>query len=132
MFANAFLLVQVLKLKNAMREYDNDRWRIISTKVGSGFSPAACKEKAAEFEEGDSVEPEGGETQTTNPLGEESGYRQDDNSYGQEDNPYRSETTAYRSENNTYRTDDNSYGTTMTSTHPESSTSELAPMLQPY
>jgi hypothetical protein len=39
----------VLKLRNAMREYENDRWRIISTKVGSGFSPAACKEKAAEF-----------------------------------------------------------------------------------
>ena len=32
-----------------MREYENDRWRIISTKVGSGFSPVACKEKAAEI-----------------------------------------------------------------------------------
>jgi hypothetical protein len=32
-----------------MREYDNDRWRIISTKVGSGFSPVACKEKAVEI-----------------------------------------------------------------------------------
>jgi hypothetical protein len=43
-----------------MREYENDRWRIISTKVGSGFSPAACKEKAAEMaEQGDVVaEPE--------------------------------------------------------------------------
>lgn len=39
----------MLKLRNAMREYENDRWRIISTKVGSGFSPAACKEKAAEL-----------------------------------------------------------------------------------
>ena len=36
-------------MRNAMREYENDRWRIISTKVGSGFSPAACKEKAAEL-----------------------------------------------------------------------------------
>jgi hypothetical protein len=32
-----------------MKEYENDRWRIISTKVGSGFSPAACKDKAAEM-----------------------------------------------------------------------------------
>jgi hypothetical protein len=32
-----------------MKEYENDRWRIISTKVGSGFSPAACKDKAAEL-----------------------------------------------------------------------------------
>jgi hypothetical protein len=34
-----------------MREYENDRWRIVSTKVGNGFSPAACKEKAAELEQ---------------------------------------------------------------------------------
>jgi hypothetical protein len=39
----------VLKLRNAVREYENDRWRIISTKVGNGFSPAACKEKVAEM-----------------------------------------------------------------------------------
>ncbi len=32
-----------------MREYENDKWRIISTKVGSGFSPAACREKATEL-----------------------------------------------------------------------------------
>lgn len=50
-----------MKLRNAMREYENDRWRIISTKVGNGFSPAACKEKAAEIvQEGgdDTVEAE--------------------------------------------------------------------------
>lgn len=40
----------VQKLRNAMLEYDNDRWRIVSAKVGSGFSPAACKEKASELE----------------------------------------------------------------------------------
>lgn len=46
----------MLKLRNAMREYENDRWRIISTKVGNGFSPAACKEKATEMaQEGDDV-----------------------------------------------------------------------------
>lgn len=32
-----------------MQEYDNDKWRIISSKVGSGFSPAACRDKAAEL-----------------------------------------------------------------------------------
>lgn len=33
-----------------MQEYENDRWRIISSKVGSGFSPAACREKASDLE----------------------------------------------------------------------------------
>jgi hypothetical protein len=33
-----------------MTEYENDRWRIISSKVGSGFSPAACREKASEMD----------------------------------------------------------------------------------
>jgi hypothetical protein len=45
-------------LRNAIREYENDRWRIISTKVGSGFSPAACKEKATEIS-GESIDNEG-------------------------------------------------------------------------
>lgn len=33
-----------------MHEYDQDRWRIIASKVGNGFSAAACKEKAMELE----------------------------------------------------------------------------------
>lgn len=33
-----------------MQEYENDRWRIISSKVGSGFSPAACRDKAEELQ----------------------------------------------------------------------------------
>lgn len=38
-----------------MHEYDVDRWRIISGKVGNGFSASACKEKALEMaiEEGE-------------------------------------------------------------------------------
>jgi len=40
----------VVKLRNAMQEYENDRWRIISSKVGSGFSPTACKDKAEQLE----------------------------------------------------------------------------------
>jgi hypothetical protein len=39
-----------------MIEYENDRWRIISSKVGSGFSPAACREKANELDGGEPVE----------------------------------------------------------------------------
>jgi hypothetical protein len=33
-----------------MDEYENDKWRLIAGKVGSGFSPAACQEKAEELE----------------------------------------------------------------------------------
>ena len=32
-----------------MQDYEADRWRIVSTKVGVGFSAAACKAKAAEL-----------------------------------------------------------------------------------
>jgi hypothetical protein len=41
-----------------MQEYENDRWRIISSKVGSGFSPAACREKASDLEAVESAEDE--------------------------------------------------------------------------
>jgi hypothetical protein len=49
---------QVVKLRNAMQEYENDRWRIISSKVGAGFSPAACKDKADEFKAIETAEEE--------------------------------------------------------------------------
>ncbi|KAF1816023.1 hypothetical protein P152DRAFT_380051, partial [Eremomyces bilateralis CBS 781.70] len=39
----------VQKLRHAMQEYENDRWRVISSKLGSGFSPTACKEKSDEI-----------------------------------------------------------------------------------
>lgn len=42
--------LKVLRLRSAMVEYEQDRWRMIATKVGNGFSPAACKEKAKELE----------------------------------------------------------------------------------
>ncbi|KAG0644493.1 hypothetical protein HOY80DRAFT_767237 [Tuber brumale] len=41
----------VLRLRNAIQEYDQDRWRLIAAKVGNGFSPAACREKAKELQE---------------------------------------------------------------------------------
>lgn len=33
-----------------MEDYENDKWRLIAAKVGSGFSPAACQDKAEELE----------------------------------------------------------------------------------
>jgi hypothetical protein len=41
-----------------MTEYENDRWLIFSSKVGSGFSPAACREKALEFDAVEGAEEE--------------------------------------------------------------------------
>ena len=49
-----------------MHEYETDRWRIIASKVGQGFSATACREKASELEE----EAEAGGEE------EESGYTQ--------------------------------------------------------
>lgn len=46
---------QVQKLRNAIQEYENDRWRIISGKVGNGFSAAACKDKSAELDDEDAA-----------------------------------------------------------------------------
>ncbi|KAI9821053.1 MAG: hypothetical protein M1827_003786 [Pycnora praestabilis] len=40
----------VVRLQNAMQEYENDRWRLVAAKVGNGFSPAACREKAREMQ----------------------------------------------------------------------------------
>ncbi|THC91101.1 hypothetical protein EYZ11_009445 [Aspergillus tanneri] len=41
----------VQRLQRALREYENDRWRIVAGKVGNGFTPAACREKASQLEE---------------------------------------------------------------------------------
>lgn len=43
-------IAQIQRLRNAMQDYDNDRWRFVSSKVGNGFSAAACKAKAEEME----------------------------------------------------------------------------------
>jgi len=61
-----------------MREYENDKWRIISTKVGSGFSPAACKEKASELAAVDAAATESTDPDTSGDIvAEESeGYEQ--------------------------------------------------------
>ena len=49
---------QLQKLRTAIQEYENDRWRIISSKVGNGFSATACKDKAAELDLEDTTHPE--------------------------------------------------------------------------
>lgn len=72
-----------------MREYETDRWRIISTKVGSGFSPAACKEKAMEIGDPSSSQHGGSIShQQHSSLGDledlEAGVEDDD---GQDDSP---------------------------------------------
>jgi len=38
-------------LKSAIRDYDVERWRVIASRVGGGFSANACKEKAVEIDE---------------------------------------------------------------------------------
>ncbi|KAF7586940.1 hypothetical protein BBP40_007995 [Aspergillus hancockii] len=40
----------VQRLQRAIHEYENDRWRIIAGKVGNGFTPAACRERASQIE----------------------------------------------------------------------------------
>lgn len=49
---------QVQKLRKAIDEYENDKWRLIAAKVGSGFSPTACQEKAEELEAQEELEEE--------------------------------------------------------------------------
>ncbi|EON67235.1 hypothetical protein W97_06488 [Coniosporium apollinis CBS 100218] len=52
------------RLRQAMREYETDRWRIVSAKVGNGFSPAACRDRAAELQAEADLEAEEGYEQT--------------------------------------------------------------------
>jgi hypothetical protein len=44
-----------------MDEYESDKWRLIAAKVGTGFSPLACQEKAEDLE----IEDEFGDTMST-------------------------------------------------------------------
>ncbi|SPO03008.1 uncharacterized protein DNG_05689 [Cephalotrichum gorgonifer] len=37
------------KLRAAMQDYENEKWRIIANKVGTGFTPVACRERAAQL-----------------------------------------------------------------------------------
>ncbi|KAK1749369.1 transcriptional activator Myb [Echria macrotheca] len=37
------------KLRTALQDYENEKWRIVANKVGTGFTPAACRERAAQL-----------------------------------------------------------------------------------
>ncbi|KAJ5698871.1 hypothetical protein N7462_000876 [Penicillium macrosclerotiorum] len=38
------------RLVRAVNDYENDRWRIVAAKVGNGFTPAACREQATQYD----------------------------------------------------------------------------------
>lgn len=44
-----FWCEQDQKLRAAMQDYENEKWRIIANKVGTGFTPVACRERASEL-----------------------------------------------------------------------------------
>src|SRR3954471_1318248 len=43
------IFVQIQKLRQALHDYEQEKWRIVAQKVGTGFTSAACKEKAREL-----------------------------------------------------------------------------------
>jgi hypothetical protein len=44
-------IIKLERLRQALQEYECDRWQVVSAKVGNGFSAAACEDKAAELNE---------------------------------------------------------------------------------
>ena len=40
---------QIQKLRQALHDYEQEKWRIVAQKVGTGFTSAACREKASEL-----------------------------------------------------------------------------------
>ncbi|KAL8422639.1 hypothetical protein RB596_003074 [Gaeumannomyces avenae] len=37
------------KLRTALQDYEREKWRIVASKVGTGFTPIACQERAAQI-----------------------------------------------------------------------------------
>ena len=37
--------MQDQKLRTALADYESEKWRIIANKVGTGFTPVACRER---------------------------------------------------------------------------------------
>lgn len=37
------------KLRTVLEDYENEKWRIVASKLGTGFTPAACRERAEEL-----------------------------------------------------------------------------------
>jgi hypothetical protein len=42
-------ILQVQKLRTAVHDYEQEKWRIVAQKVGTGFTSAACKDKWTEL-----------------------------------------------------------------------------------
>ncbi|TQS34052.1 hypothetical protein Golomagni_05581 [Golovinomyces magnicellulatus] len=61
------------KLRKALQDYENEKWRIVAHKVGSGFTPAACRERSTQLEFGDFENQEQPET----PIEESSPSKQE-------------------------------------------------------
>ncbi|KAF7526692.1 hypothetical protein G7054_g10671 [Neopestalotiopsis clavispora] len=40
------------KLRAALADYENEKWRIVANKMGTGFTPVACRERAEQLAEG--------------------------------------------------------------------------------
>lgn len=38
--------MQDQKLRDALDDYENEKWRIVSSKLGAGFTPVACRDRA--------------------------------------------------------------------------------------
>ena len=32
-------------MRTALQDYENEKWRIVANKVGTGFTPVACRER---------------------------------------------------------------------------------------
>lgn len=37
------------KLRDALEDYENEKWRIVSSKLGAGFTPVACRDRYEEL-----------------------------------------------------------------------------------
>lgn len=40
------MYLQDQKLRTALQDYENEKWRIVANKVGTGFTPGACRERS--------------------------------------------------------------------------------------
>ncbi|KAI1777765.1 hypothetical protein F4818DRAFT_456808 [Hypoxylon cercidicola] len=43
------------KLRTALQDYENEKWRFVSNKVGPGFTPQACRDRATQLMGGEVV-----------------------------------------------------------------------------
>jgi len=77
-----------------MTDYDNDRWRVVSGRVGGGLSAAACKEKALELEETERLLR--AEEREQERAGESSGAEEEEEGKGEEDAAAETEMGAAR------------------------------------